>query len=99
MAGVLDIFDKVTVLEPLASLLEETEVLDFVVDLKEKKVKIDIISPDLIPSPELYDFCGRCEKTYGLDVVEIRVKYKPFEPDDAYFRNLLYTLFRKCSIC
>ena len=99
MAGILDVFDKVTVLEPFASVLDGAEVLDFVVDLKGKTVKIELLSSGIIPKPELYEFCGRCEKTYGLDLVEVKVKYKDLMPSDEYFRNLLISLFQKSSIC
>ncbi len=99
MAGILDVFDKVTVLAPLAEILEKAEVLDFVVDVKEMTVKLQLGSDTLIPKPDLYEFLDRCEKTYGLKALDVKIKYKNIQFSDKYYRDLLFSLFRKNSIC
>ena len=99
MAGILDVFDKVTVLESLASVLEKTEVLDFFVDVKGMGVRVELLSETLIPKFELFDFADRTEKIYGLKNLDIKIKYKNIEFSDEYYRNLLVSLFKKCGIC
>ncbi|MBR5615009.1 MAG: PolC-type DNA polymerase III [Clostridia bacterium] len=104
MAGILDVFDKVTVLEPFAQTLEGAEVLDFFVDVKNKYIRVDLKSKTLISSAELFEFSDNVKNIYGLDDIDIRVKYVwegsgSFEFSDQYYRNLLYTLFRKNGIC
>ncbi len=95
----MDVFDKVTVLDNLASALERAEVLDFFVDVKEMGVRVELLSDKIISKPELYDFADRTQKIYGLKNLDIKIKYKDIEFSDEYYRNLLVSLFRKNSIC
>lgn len=95
----MDVFDKVTVLDNLASALESAEVLDFFVDVKEMGVRVELLTDKLISKPELYDFADRTQKIYGLKNLDIKIKYKDIEFSDEYYRNLLVSLFRKNSIC
>ncbi len=99
MAGILDVFDKVTVTEPFASVLEKAEVLDFFVDVKGMRASVELLSEELISKTDLFDFVGHCEKTYGLANLDIKIKYKEMQFSDEYYRNLLLSLFRKSSIC
>ncbi len=99
MSGILDVFDKVTVVEPFASLIDSAEVLDFVVDIHGMGVRVELKSNKLIPKPDLYEFSDRVEKTYGLSNLEIKIKYSNIEFSDEYYRHLLVSLFRKNSIC
>ena len=75
MSGMLDIFDKVTVLEPLAKKLEKLEVLDFVVDIKSKSVKIVLGADTLVEKPELFGFIEQVKSVYSLDDVDVKIKY------------------------
>ncbi len=99
MAGVLDVFDKVTVMNDFAELLKRAEVLDFLVDLEERSVRVELLSEKLIPNQELFEFSEQTRGVYGLDNLEIRVKYKNIEFSEEYYRNLLISVFKKCSIC
>ncbi|MBQ9737653.1 MAG: PolC-type DNA polymerase III, partial [Clostridia bacterium] len=99
MAGILDVFDKVTVTEPFASVLEKAEVLDFCVDVKGMRASVELLSEELLSKADLFDFVGHCEKTYGLANLDIKIKYRGIQFSDEYYRNLLLSLFRKSSIC
>ncbi len=99
MAGILDVFDKATVMNDLAELLEKTEVIDFFVDIKNRSIRVELLSEKLIPSPELFEFSEQVKNIYSLENLEIKVKYKSMEFSDGYYRNLLVSLFKKCSIC
>ena len=99
MSGLLDIFDKVTVLEPLAKKLERLEVLDFVVDIKSKSVRIVLGADTLVEKPELVGFVEQIKSVYSLDDVDVKIKYRSLGFSEEYYRNLLVSLFRKSSIC
>ncbi len=99
MAGILDVFDKVTVMNKFAETLEKTEILDFFVDIKNKTIRVELGSEQLIQKAELYEFSEQAKNVYSLDCLDIKIKYKNMEFSDKYFRNLLISLFKKCSIC
>ncbi len=104
MAGILDVFDKVTVLDPFARQLEAAEVMDFFVDVKNKSVRVDLKAEALVDSAELFEFSENVKRIYDLEKVDIRIKYvweghTDFEFSDKYYRNLLYTLFTQKGIC
>lgn len=99
MSGILDVFDKVTVLESFAQRLEKTEVLDFVVDIKNKYVKTVILSKELISKADLFDYIEQVKQVYDLDSVDIKIKYSSVTFSEEYYRNLLVSLFRRSSIC
>ncbi|MBE7023112.1 MAG: PolC-type DNA polymerase III [Ruminococcaceae bacterium] len=99
MAGILDVFDKVTVMQKLAATLEKAEVIDFLVDVKNKSIKVELGSDEIIPRPELFAFSDQVKEVYNLEDLEIKIKYKNIEFSEKYYRNLLVGLFKKCSIC
>ena len=99
MAGILDVFDKVTVIQKLAAVLEKAEVIDFLVDVKNKSIKVELGLDEIIPRPELFAFSDQVKDVYNLQELEIKVKYNNIEFSEKYYRNLLVGLFKKCSIC
>ena len=99
MADILDVFDKVVVLNDLACKLESCEVLDFVVDIKKKSVRVELLSPELISNNDLFDFEEQAKNIYDLLDIEIKIKYKNLVFSDEYYRNMLIRLFRGNSIC
>ncbi len=99
MSGILDVFDKVTVLDNFARVLEKTEILDFVVDIKNKSVKTVLSAKEIIQKADLFDFCEQVKGIYDLDDLSVKVKYKNVRFSDEYYRNLLVSLFRRSSIC
>jgi len=99
LSKILEVFDKVTVLEPFASLLEKTEILDFVVDVNKKSVTAVIESREIVSKVEFFDFAEQVKEVYCLNDIEIKIKYKDFCFSAEYYKNLLVSLFKKCSIC
>ena len=98
MAGILDVFDKVTVMNDFACILERCEILDFKLDIKNQSAIIHLTANELVPKPELYDFIEQTIKIYELKELDIKIKYKNMEFSDAYYQNMLVTLFKKSSI-
>ena len=99
MAGILDVFDKVTVLETFASVLDKTEVLDFNVNMDTKSVTVDLKSSALISKADLFAFSDNVCATYSLNHVDINLKYDGILFSEKYYQELLYTLFRKSGAC
>lgn len=98
MAGILDVFDKVTVMNDFACILERCEILDFKLDIKNQSAIIHLAASELVPKPELYDFIEQTIKIYELKELDIKIKYNNLEFSDAYYQNMLVTLFKKSSI-
>ena len=99
MADILDVFDKVVVLNDLACKLESCEILDFVVDIKKKSVRVELLSPELVSNNDLFDFEEQVRNIYDLLDLEIKIKYKDIAFSEEYYKNMLIRLFRKNSIC
>ena len=99
MAGILDVFDRVTVMDDFAKKLEGCEILDFVVDVGKKRIDAVIESKVLIDFSELSDFIVQAVSVYGLEDIEIKVKYKNYSFCEEYYRNVLAQLFHKSGIC
>lgn len=95
----MDVFDKVTVMEDFARVLDECKILNFNVDMNDKKVTAEISSPQLILNTNLCDFIEQVKLVYDLNELEIKVKYPNIEFSDRYYRNMLMELFQKSSIC
>ena len=95
LAGILDVFDKVTVLEDFAKVLDKTEILDFNVDMDKKCVTVLLKSKELINKSELFAFSDNVCATYDLNNVEINLKYDGIRFSKKYYQELLFTLFRK----
>lgn len=99
MADILDVFDKVTVMNDLACKMENCEILDFVIDMKKKTVMVELSSTELISNVELFDFIEQATKVYDLQELEIKIKYKDTVFSDEYYKNMLVRLFKKSGVC
>ena len=78
----MDVFDRVTVMDDFAKKLKGCEILDFVVDVGKKRIDAVIESKVLIDFSELSDFIVQAASVYGLENIEIKVKYKNY----SFFR-------------
>lgn len=99
MAGILDVFDKVTVTEAFALTLEKTEIIDFNVDIDKKSVTVNLASKELIDKEALFEYTDRLIYTYDLNTLNINMKYKGIAFSDEYYRSVLDTLFRASGVC
>ena len=99
MAGILDIFDKVTVLEDFAKVLEKTEILDFNVNIDEKAVSVDLKATHLIDKTDLFSYIENAKTIYNLKKLDINIKYESIPFTQEYYQGVLLSLFKKCSTC
>lgn len=99
MAGILDIFDKVTVLEDFAQILERTEILDFNVNIDEKAVSVDLKATELIDKTDLFSYIENTKTIYNLEKLDINLKYENIPFTEEYYQGVLFSLFKKCGTC
>ena len=72
---ILDIFDRVTVLENYASLLSSYEIVSCNIDTNYNNIKLYLKGQNLLPIPETKAFINMTKQSYGLNDFEIFVKY------------------------
>jgi len=99
LTGILDVFDKVTVLESFAKQLEKTEIINFDVNIDAKSVVVNLKSGELLSKADLHTFIDCVKNTYALDNLEINLKYDGVSFSDEYYQELLYSIFRQSSAC
>ena len=86
---ILDIFDRVTVLENYASLLSSYEIVSCNIDTNYNSIKLYLKGQNLLPIPETKAFINMTKQSYGLNDFEIFVKYPGLDFSDQYFSYLL----------
>jgi len=102
MSGILELFDKVTVLEGFAVKLEQTELVRCDLFMEENRVELELSAMTYLPAQELLEYRESIKATYGIGQVDISVTYPEYEPDIAYFQDLLYRFLQEntaCRIC
>ncbi|MBR5152039.1 MAG: PolC-type DNA polymerase III [Clostridia bacterium] len=99
MSGILELFDKVTVLEGFAVKLEQTTLVRCDLFMEENRIELELSSPIYLPAQELLEYRDSVKNTYGVRVVDIRVTYPDYEPDVTYFEELLYRFLEENGGC
>ncbi len=102
MSGILELFDKVTVLEGFAVKLEQTALVRCDLFMKENRVEIELSSPVYLPAAELLEYRDSVKGAYGIETVDIRVNYPDYTPNLEYFKDLLFRFLQEhtaCRIC
>ena len=99
MANLLDLFDKVTVLENFAKVLEAAEIVKADLDVKNNRVSVVLKSVSLIEEEQLFGFIEQAKNQYSLENLEVEISYDGVEFDEAYGENLIKALCRKIPSC
>ncbi len=99
MANLLDLFDKVTVLESFAKVLEAAEIVKADLDVKNNRVSVVLKSVSLIEEEQLFGFIEQAKNQYSLENLEVEINYDGVEFDEDYGENLVKTLCRKIPSC
>ncbi|MBQ2614818.1 MAG: PolC-type DNA polymerase III [Clostridia bacterium] len=102
MNGILELFDKVTVLEEFAQKLEQTTLEKCDLFLEENRVELELASDVYLPSAPLEEYRQTVMNTYGLKEIALKVHYQDFQPEDGYFQDLMERFLREnpaCRIC
>ena len=75
MATLLDLFDKVPVIESFAKVLENAEITDANLNVKSNKVSVRLKSKTLIDVDELFSFIDLAKNKYSLGECTVDVVY------------------------
>lgn len=108
---ILDIFDKVSVMENYAVTLEQYKILACNIDTDKKTIDLYLEGDEFLPITETKNFIAMTKEKYNLNSFEIFVKYRAFSVSDKYI-NYLVEVFKtlhdsarvylsgiKCSFC
>ncbi|MEG2669323.1 MAG: PolC-type DNA polymerase III, partial [Oscillospiraceae bacterium] len=87
-ANILDIFDKVTVMEDFAKVLERADLKKCDLNIGKKTVEIVLKNSELISTSELMNFCQMAEKNYDLEKLYIEFDYTGLPFSMEYFEGL-----------
>lgn len=101
-AGIIDLFDRVTVMESFAVALEKGT-LDFCnLYMEENRAELQLTLPEFINRGELLEYCKAVESVYGLKELKINLRYPGLAPDNQYFQGIIDAFLYKnpaCRIC
>ena len=100
--GVLELFDKVTVLENLAQKLEQTTLTRCDLFLEENRAELELNSPVYISPLDLAEYRESVQAYYGIKKVQIQMRYPGYIPGEEYFDNLIALFLKEnpaCRIC
>ncbi|MBQ7109323.1 MAG: PolC-type DNA polymerase III [Clostridia bacterium] len=97
--GLLELFDKVTVVEPLASTLEQCELKSCRLDMVANRVEVTLASKFALPRGEILDFASMAADIYGLSDFDISFYTPDITPDSEYVMELIDAFLRNCGVC
>ena len=101
-AGILNLFDKVTVTEDFAKSLELAELSRCDLYLDENKADLELICPQFLDRTELLQYRDAILQIYHLNALHIGLKYPGLTPHLEYFQDLLSFFLQEnaaCRIC
>ncbi len=89
MATLLDLFDKVTIMEDFAKVLEQAQITDANLDMENNCVSVKLTSQNLIEADSLYGFIDRAKNCYALSRLEVEIAYENMDFTKEYGENLI----------
>ncbi len=102
MNTILELFDKVTVLESLAQKLEQTKIEETRLYLEENRIELTLSSPVFFDRGELLEYRDAVKSVYHLSDLTLSVRYPGLTPDSDYLNGLLAGFLYEniaCRIC
>ncbi len=89
MATLLDLFDRVTVMEDFARVLEGAEITDANLDMENNEVSLKLKSAVLLDADSFFGFIDRAKSYYSLKELNADIVYENIEFDEGYGENLI----------
>lgn len=86
---ILDLFDKVTVLENLALQLEKVKIENSRLFLEENRIELTLTSPVFLDRLELLEYKNAVVSVYHLKKLDLFLHYPGLTPDEDYLKGLL----------
>lgn len=100
--GILELFDKVSVTEAFAKLLENTSLEGCKLYIEENRAEVKLKSSEFIDRFELFKYKEAVKKIYNLLDLTIYVIYSGLKPTYEYFKGLINMFLYEntaCRIC
>ena len=97
--GILDLFDRVTVMEDFARALEKTTLENCRVFIDENRLEIRLLSPVLLDRVELLQYRDAIRGIYHIKTVDLALKYTGITADLSYFEGLLAAFLYQNVVC
>ncbi len=96
---ILDLFDRVTVLESFAQILEQSKLLECNLYMKENRAALKLAVPVFLDRVEFLEYQNAIKQAYHLDSLSVTVTYPDLTPDDDYLQGLLDGFMAENSAC
>lgn len=87
--SVLDIFDKVSVIEDYALTLDKYKILSCNINTQKKAVNLYLEGENFLPVIETNNFISMTKSQYGLNKFDVLVKYPNMSYSDEFFHHLI----------
>ncbi len=97
--NILDLFDRVTVLESLAVKLEQTDMEICRLDMAENRVEIVLSCPSPLPRDEIFEYADSVAQVYNLSDIDISFHCPGYAPDAEYINGLIFAFLKNCGGC
>ncbi len=96
---ILDLFDRVTVLETLAEKLEKTNIENSRLYLEENRIELELSSPVFLDRLELLEYRDAVISVYHLKNLDLLFRYPSLTPDDTYLQGILDGFLYENTVC
>ncbi len=97
--SILDLFDRVTVPEAFAQILERTKVENCHLYMKENRADILLSCDGPLPRAELMEYADSVARTYNISNVDIHWRSVGSKPDSEYISGLIDAFLHNCGSC
>lgn len=97
--GILDLFNKVTVLETLAVKLEAFELTECRLDMASNSVEIVLRADFPISREDILDYADSVAQAYRLNNIDIGFYLPDYLPDSDYVDGIIAAFVRNCGSC
>ncbi|MBO5136338.1 MAG: PolC-type DNA polymerase III [Clostridia bacterium] len=99
MANLLEVFDRVTVLEDFARKIEQAKLKNVELSAKKLTAEIYLESEVLFKKQDLFGFCKQIKDVYKLSDVKVFLEYKNLDFSQEYFNEVIFETIEKCPCC
>lgn len=97
--GILDLFDKVTVKEPLATMLENCTIEKCRLDMSANRAEVVLGSGGPLPRGEVLGFAQDVASVYRLDDIDIGFYLPGYIPDADFVKGIIDAFLVNCGSC
>lgn len=99
MKNILDLFDRVTVTEQFALMLEQAEITSCRLDMMTNRVEIVLACDSPLPRAEVIAYADAAAQVYNLADICISFSCPNFKPDTDYINGLIFAFLKSHGGC